>query len=143
MIGPLKFDMFTAAMFFFSVRFLEQYFISFDGLAHLDWHFVEMDQHAYWADLEWWLQAGSVPCDRKFPYKWNLSVFKAVPPNRLPFYLGSLLHIICSLFSHFCKKCSSYGFEILTPLFTKCSFHWLQHFFFSNFSHLFELIFAS
>ena len=47
MIGPLKFDMFTAAMFFFSVRFLEQYFISFDGLAHLDWHFVEMDQHAY------------------------------------------------------------------------------------------------
>ena len=26
--------------------------------------------------------------------------FKAVPPNRLPFYLGSLLHVISSLFTH-------------------------------------------
>ena len=51
--------------------------------------------------LGWWLQAGSVPCDQKFSCKWNLSFFMAVPPNRLPFYLGSMLHIISSLFSNF------------------------------------------
>ena len=47
------------------------------------------------------MQAGSVPCDQKFSCQWNLSFFKAVLPNRLPFYLGSLLHIISSLSSHF------------------------------------------
>ena len=45
--------------------------------------------------------AGSVLCYQKFSCKWNLLFFKAVPTNRLPFYLGSLLHIISSLFSHF------------------------------------------
>ena len=47
------------------------------------------------------LQAGSVPCDQKVFWKWNLSFFKAVPPNRLPFSLCSMLHIIISLFSNF------------------------------------------
>ena len=47
------------------------------------------------------MQAGSVSCNQKFYCKWNLSFFKAVSPNRLPFYLGSLLHIISSLSSHF------------------------------------------
>ena len=47
------------------------------------------------------LQAGSVPCGQKFFCKWNLSFFKAVPPNSLSFYLGSMLHIINSLFSNF------------------------------------------
>ena len=47
------------------------------------------------------MQPGSLPCDRKFFCKWNLSFFKAAPANRLPFYLGSLLHIISSLSSHF------------------------------------------
>ena len=46
-------------------------------------------------------QVGSVPHDQKFSCKWNLSFFKAVSPNRLPSYLGSLVHIISSLFSHF------------------------------------------
>ena len=46
------------------------------------------------------MQAGSVPCNQKFHCKWNLSFFKAVPPNRLPLYLGSLLHIIISLSRH-------------------------------------------
>ena len=46
MIGPL-FDMFTAAMFIFFCEIpicesLEQHSISFDGLAHLDWHFMEV-----------------------------------------------------------------------------------------------------
>ena len=31
----------------------------------------------------------------------QMKFFKAVPPNRLPFYLGSLLHIISSLSRHF------------------------------------------
>ena len=29
----------------------------------------------------------------------------------------------------FCIKCWSLGFEILSPFFSECSFHWLQHFF--------------
>ena len=60
-----------------------------------------------WIDILWkwawgrWMQAGSISCDQKFSCKWNLSFFKPVPPNRLPFYLGSLLHIINSLSSYF------------------------------------------
>ena len=48
------------------------------------------------------MQTGSVPCDQKFFCKWNLSFFKAVPPNRLYFYLGRSLHRISSLISYFC-----------------------------------------
>ena len=47
------------------------------------------------------VQVGSVAHDQKCSCKWNLSFFKAVSPNRLPSYLGSLVHIISSLFSHF------------------------------------------
>ena len=74
---------------FFSARFLNMCkpTISFDGLVHLDWHFMEVGKYAYWADWGWWMQAGSIPCDQKFSYKWNLSF---------------LLIIISSLFSHFC-----------------------------------------
>ena len=43
----------------------------------------------------------TVLCDQKISCNWNLSFFKAVPPNRLPFYLGSPLHIISSLYGHF------------------------------------------
>ena len=39
---------------------------------------------------------------RNFCCKWNWSFFRAVPSNRLSFYLGSQLHIISFLFSHFC-----------------------------------------
>ena len=45
---------------------------------------------------------GTDPCDHKFSCKWNLSFFKAIPPNRLHFYLDSSLHRISSLFSYFC-----------------------------------------
>ena len=48
------------------------------------------------------MQADSVPSDHKFSFKWNLSFFKAVPSNRLSFYLGCPLHIISPLFSQFC-----------------------------------------
>ena len=55
--------------------------------------------------------------------------FKAVPPNRFPFYLGSLLHIINFLFSHFflfqnaiLHKTLNQGFEILIPFFLRMQF---------------------
>ena len=50
----------------------------------------------------WWMQADSVPSNQKFSCKWNLSYFKVVLSNRLSFYLGSPLHIISFLLSHFC-----------------------------------------
>ena len=46
--------------------------------------------------------ADSIPSNQKFSCKWNSSFFKAVLSNRLSFYLGSPLHMISSLFSHFC-----------------------------------------
>ena len=45
------------------------------------------------------INAASVPCDQKRSGKWNLLLLKVVPPNSLPFNLGSLLSIISSLFS--------------------------------------------
>ena len=80
---------------------LEQHCIAYDRLVHMDYHFMEVGKHAYQAAWGWWMQAGSVSCNQKFYCKWNLSFFKAVPPNRLPFYLGILLHIINSLSGHF------------------------------------------
>ena len=74
---------------------LEQH-ILLDSLAYLDWNFMEAGWHAYQAAWGWWMQAGSVPSDQKFSWKWNLWFFKTVLPN-----LGSLLYIISSLFSHF------------------------------------------
>ena len=62
------------------------------------------------------MQAGSVPCNQKFHCKWNLSFFKAVPPNRLPLYLGSLLHIIISLSRHFRSWDYPENFEIYSQL---------------------------
>ena len=107
----------------------EQHSISLDGLAHLDWHFMEVGQDAYWAGLGWWMQVGSVPCDQNFSNKWNVSVFKAVPQNRLYFYLGILLHIISSLFHHFCllwnaisHKMLKLGFWNFKPIFLRMQF---------------------
>ena len=54
MIGPL-FDMFTASTFIFFLESsemcasLEQHYIPFDSLTHLDWHFMEVGLHAYQA----------------------------------------------------------------------------------------------
>ena len=47
----------------------------------------------------WIINAASVPCDQKRSGKWNLLFLKVVPPNSLPFNLGSPLSIISSLFS--------------------------------------------
>ena len=68
-----------------------------------------------------------------------------------PLYLTNLLHIISSLVPYSasfacsgmlsCRKCWSWGFEILSPFFSECSFYWLQHFS-SNCGYLFDLIFC-
>ena len=39
----------------------------------------------------------------KFFLQMKFIFFKAVPPNRLPFYLGSPLHVMNSLFTQFCS----------------------------------------
>ena len=79
---------------------------------------------------------------------WSLSFFKAVPPNRCSTYLGSTLHIISSIFSHFClfqnailNKMLKLGFWNFQPIFLRMQL-WLQHFF-SSFCYLSDLIFAS
>ena len=76
-----------------------------------DWHFMEVGYHAYPAGWGWRMQAGSVPCDQKFSYKWNFSFFKAVPSN-----VGSLPHIISFLFSHFRSRDSIEHFGIYSQL---------------------------
>ena len=97
-------------IYFFPARFLNMCkprttFYLFDELAQLDLHFIEVEvgHHIYRTGLGWWIQADLVLCDQKCSCKSNLSFFKAIPPNRLPFNLGSPLHIIRSLFSQFCS----------------------------------------
>ena len=133
MIGSL-FDMFTAAMFTFSsARFLNMckprarwptwIVILWSGLACLPSWLGMMNTG--------WL--GSIQSETFLQMKFI--IFKAVPSNRLPFYLGSLLHVISTLFSNFClfqntilRKMLKLGFGILSPFFSEFSFHWLQHF---------------
>ena len=74
-------------LFFFCK--IPKYVHAKNGLAHLDWHYMEVGWQAYWAGWRLWMQADSVPSDQKFFCKWNLSSFKAVPSNRLSFYLGN------------------------------------------------------
>ena len=72
-------------------------------------------------------------------------IFKAVPSNRLPFYLGSPLHVISSLFSQnaILHKMSKLRFSNFKPIFLRIQFSLVATFFFSSFGYLFELIFAS
>ena len=69
--------------------------------------------------------------------KWNLSFFKDVPSNRLTFYLASPLHIISSLFNHFClfqnailHKLLKLGFLNFKPIFLRTQFSLLATFFY-------------
>ena len=108
---------------------LEQHPISFDKLAHLDWHFMEVDQHTYRTGWEWWMQADWAPCYQKCCWKWNWSFFQDVPPNRLVIYMGSLAYIIRSLLSHFCLfqnaillKVLKLGFLNFKPVFLRMQF---------------------
>ena len=60
--------------------------------------------------------------------------FKAVPSKRMSFYLGSPLHIIRYLFSHFClfqnavlHKMLKLSFSKFKLIFLRMQFCWLQH----------------
>ena len=105
-------------------------------LAHLDQDFTKVGYQACRAGWGWWMQADLVPSDQEFSCKWNFSFFKAVPSNRLSFYLGSPLHIISSLFSHFClfqnailHKMLKLGFWNFKPTFLRIQFSLAAKFF--------------
>ena len=99
-------------------------------------HFTKVDQDIYWAG---WLEmvngawVGSMRSEFFFTnkiYHFSRLFYK------LPFYLGNLLHIISFSFSLFCifqnsilHKLLKLGFWNFKPIFSECSFHWLQHFF--------------
>ena len=134
MIAPL-FDMFTGAMFIFSCE-IPIYVQTKNRLAHLDQDFTKVGYQACRAGWGWWMQADLVPSDQEFSCKWNFSFFKAVPSNRLSFYLGSPLHIISSLFSHFClfqnailHKMLKLGFWNFKPIFLRMQFSLVATFF--------------
>ena len=89
------------------------------------------------------VNAGSVPCDKKFPCKWNLVFFKAVPQSRLHFHRASLLNTISSSFSHFClfqnailHKMLKLGFWNFKPTFLRMQLSFVVTFFFSGFGCL-------
>ena len=134
MIGPL-FDMFTAAMFISSsARFLNM------CQPRTDW---PISIYILWSGLaclpSWlgmmnigWL--GSIQLEIFLQLKFI--IFKAVPSNRLSFYLGSLLHVISSLFSYFClfqnailHKMLKLGFLNFEPIFLRMRFSLAATFF--------------
>ena len=146
MVDPL-FDMFTAAMFISSsVRFLNMCKPRAGWPISTESSWIGLA--AYQAGWVWWIQAGLFPSDQNFSCKWKLSFSRL--SNRLPFYLGSPLHAISSLFSHFCmfqnailRKMLKLGFWSFNPIFLRIQFSLVSTFFFSSFAYLFELIFAS
>ena len=112
---------------------------------------MKVSYQACQAGWRWWTQADLVPADQKFSCKWNLSFFKAAPIKQAFFLPGQPAPYNSSLFSHFwlfqnviLNKMLKQSFEILSPFFSECSFHWLQYFFFFfSFGYQFELIFSS
>ena len=126
MIDPL-FDTFIGAMFIF-------YFVRFLNMCkpRAGWPIL-IEVLWKWG---WRIQADLVPSDQKFSRKWNLSFFKAVPSNRLSFYLGSPLQIISFLFSHFClfqnailHKMVKLGFLSFKSIFLRMQFSLVATFF--------------
>ena len=88
MIGRFKFWHVYCCMFiFFSVRSLNICHISSDGLANLDWHFMEIDKHNYQTGCSWWMQVGLVPCNQKFSCKWNITL-QSCPTKQAAFLPG-------------------------------------------------------
>ena len=154
MIGQFKFwHVYRCRVYFFSARFLNMhkprtkfYLLCRAGSPGLAFYGSGPARLLSWLGM---VNAGSVPCDKKFPCKWNLSFFKAVPQNRLLFHLASLLNIISSSFSHFClfqnailHKMLRLGFWNFKPTFLRMQLSFVVTFFFFWF-WLFELIFAS
>ena len=129
-------------VYFFFCK-IPKYVQARNGLAHLDWHFIE------WASMLT-KQAGDDECRlsrfhriRNFLANEILSFFKAVPSNRLAFYLASPLHVISSSFSHVCffqnailHKMLKLGFWNFKPIFLRIQFSLVGKNFFSSFGDL-------
>ena len=131
MIGSL-FDIFTATMFIFSsarslnickprIGWPTSFDILWSGLACLPSWLGMMNTG--------WL--GSIQSDIFLQMKFI--IFKAVPSNRLPYYLGSQLHVVSSLFGHFCLfqnavlcKMLKLGFRNFKPIFLRIQFLFFQ-----------------
>ena len=154
MIGPLKFWHIYCCHIFFSARILNMF--NTRTTFCLLWRAGPPGLGFYGsgpARLQSWLEVMNVgrlgSSDQKFFWKWNLSFSDVAPPNRLPFYLGSPLHIIRSLFSFVCPimlfrvKCWNLCLETLRPFLSECSFHWLQHCFHLKLFHEFLTFISS
>ena len=106
----LNFDTFTAAMFiffFFSeiskyvhIHRTTFYLLSQAGPPGLAFNGSGPSRLPRWLEIMNVLWPGSMRSEIFLQMKFI--IFKAVWPSRLPFYLGSPLHIISSLFSQFC-----------------------------------------
>ena len=139
MTGPYKFwHIHCCHVYFFPARFLNM--CKLRTTFFLPWRAGPPGLAFYGnrpARLPSWLRMlnASWPCSMRSG-KWNLSFFKAVPPNRLSFFLGSPLHIISSLFSQFCLcqsaiyyKMLRAGFWNFKPIFLRIQFSLVATFF--------------
>ena len=79
-----------------------------------------------------WLD--SIRSETFLQMKFIRTTFFKVPPNRLPFYLGSLLHKISSLFMHFClfqnvifHKTFELRFSLVVAFFFLILLSWYLH----------------
>ena len=134
MIGPL-FDVFIATMSIFSSeRFLNMCKPTTGWPTSIDILWSGLACLPSWLGMmnTGWL--GSIQSDIFLQMKFI--IFKAVPSNRLPFYLGSLLHVISSLFSHFClfqnavlHKMLKLGFWTFNSIFLRIQFSLVTTFF--------------
>ena len=132
------FDMFTAIMFFF--------FCEIDTSTDILWS--KLACLPSWLGLmnAGWL--GSIRSEIFLQIKFI--IFKAVPSNRLPFYMTSLHHVISSLFSQFTlfqnailRKMLKLGFWNFKSIFLRIQISLVTTFFFCSFGYLFEFIFVS
>ena len=71
------------------------------------------------------MQADLVPSDQKYSHKWNLSFFKAVPSNRLSFYLAPALYNQNAILHKMLKL----GFLNFKPIFLRMQFPLVATFF--------------
>ena len=145
----LNFDMFIAAMFICFVRFLNMHklrakfcLLRWAGPSGLVFYESGPGRLLSWLGMvnAGWL--GSI--------QMKFIILQGCSTNRFSFYMGSLLHIISSLFNHISFFQNSILHKILQPSFWKFKPIFLRMqvslvaaFFFSSFSCLFELIFAS
>ena len=74
---------------------LEQHYIPFDGLAHLDWHFMEAGRHSYQAPG--WLRSMRSETFSQMKF----IIFQGCLAKQVAFLVGSMLSIIIFLFSNF------------------------------------------